>query len=246
MNKIELLNNITHMNTVVKPRYSAELGDNVASTVTFITEFAEVQKEYPILFHKKPDSGEFQAVVLFGIQKDENLFLTGADGSGWAANYIPAVMARGPFSIGLQTQVEGGVEMSTPVVHIDMSHPKVGSDEGVSLFLEGGGNSEYLQRISSVLNLIRDGMPLTKLMFDAFDRYQLLEDVTIDIELDNGDKFTFANFKTINEDKLLELNGDALSELNRAGFLRAAHFVLASMSNMKKLIEIKNRSNRSE
>lgn len=247
---IELLDNITHKDLQVVTSYSASLGDNIASSVTFITEFAEIQKEYPILFRKMPESDGYQAVVLLGIQKDENLFLTEPDPSwqanlGWSAAYVPSAIARGPFSIALQRQREQGEERVVPLIHVDMEHPKVAAKDGVSVFLEHGGNSPYLNKISDTLNLIRDGMGLNKPMFDAFDRHDLIVDVSIDIDLDNRDKFKIGGFRTIDAEKLQTLKGEALEELNRAGFLQAAYFVVASLANIQKLVDKKNRQLRS-
>lgn len=250
MSKIELLDNITHADLRVADWYSSELGDNVASTVTFITEFADVQKEYPILF-RKDSAGEYQAVVFFGIQKNENLFLGERNPLwqshlGWNAAYVPAVMAKGPFSVGLQRQMIDGGERIEPVVHIDVDHVKVGVEEGQPVFLPQGGNSPYLQRIAHMLNVIRDGMQVNKQMFSAFQRCDLLEPVSINIDLESGDKFQIAGFDTIHSEKLLALKGEDLAALSRAGFLQAAYYVVASLSNMKRLVDLKNRRLRNQ
>lgn len=246
MEKIEVLNNIVHEHLRVNSKFAAELGDNVASTITFLTEFSDVQKEYPILCRKHPDTGEYQALVFFGLQKDENLFLVNADPAsqknpGWRADYVPAVMARGPFSIGIQREIENGSEIHNPVVHIDMNHPKAVCEDGLVLFLENGGHSPYLNHISTVLDTINDGIYLTKLMFDAFNKYQLLEDVVLDIEFQNQIKLKISGFETVNLEKLSRLNGVALEDLNKTGFLQAAYFISSSMSNIRKLIDWKNR-----
>lgn len=246
MQKIEVLNNIAHEHLSVNSTFAAVLGDNVASTLTYVTELSEVQKEYPILCRKNPDTGEYQAVVFFGFQKDENLFLTDVDSTnqkylGWRANYVPAVMARGPFSIGIQRDIENGSEVRNPVVHIDVNHPKAACEDGQALFLDNGGYSQYLNHISKVLDTINNGMYLTKLMFDAFSKHQLLEDVVLDIEFQNQDKLKITGFETINTERLSQLHGDALEELNKSGFLQAAYFIAASMSNTRKLIDWKNR-----
>ncbi|MBU0801743.1 MAG: SapC family protein, partial [Alphaproteobacteria bacterium] len=98
MRKIEVLNNVTHEDLRVNSEFSAQLGDNIAGTSTYVTEFADVQKEYPILCRKNPESGEYQATIFFGFEKNENLFIVDKNkkGSGWNADYVPAVMARGP------------------------------------------------------------------------------------------------------------------------------------------------------
>lgn len=245
MPRIELLDNMSHKDLRINPSFSAELGDNIASTITFITEFAEVQKEYPILFRKDLEKDVYQAVVLFGMQKDENLFLESNPSAlqkfpGWNAAYVPAVVRRGPFSIGLRKKQEQNSEDVEPLVHVDMEHPKISTDSGVRVFLEQGGNSQYLQHMVETLNLIRDGISLNTTMFDAFTRHELIEDVDINIELKNEEKHKLSGFKTINADKLNQLSGEALEELSRSGFLQAAYFVIASLSNIQKLIDIKN------
>lgn len=246
MQRIELLNNISHQHLKVNPKFAADLGDDLVSTVTFVTEFSDVQKEYPILCRKDPETNEYQAIVFFGFTKGENLFLTTPDSTnqknvGWRAEYVPAVIARGPFSIGIQREIENGSEIHKPVVHIDMDHPKTVCDDGEVLFLENGGHGSYLNHISTVLDTINDGMYLTKLMFDAFNKHQLLETVVLEIEFKNKEKLNISGFETINIDKLSQLNGEALEELNKSGFLQAAHFITTSMSNVSKLIEWKNR-----
>jgi hypothetical protein len=246
MQKIETVNNVTHENLKVNASYSAELGDNVASTITFMNEFSEVQKEYPILCRKAPETGELQAVVFFGFEKNENLFLAVADpvcqkNVGWRAEYVPAAMARGPFSIGVPRNADNGGEEQKPVVHIDMEHPKANCSDGQRLFLQNGGHSPYLNYIATALDTINDGMYLTKLMFDAFNECSLLEPVTLDIEFVNKDKLNISGFETINTEALSRLSGDEMERLNKLGFLQSAFFMASSMSNFQKLIDWKNR-----
>lgn len=246
MQKIEVLNNIAHENLKVNSKFSAELGDNVVSTLTYVTEFSDVQKEYPILCRKNPETDEYQAIVFFGLERDENLFLAEVDPAnqrnlGWRADYVPAVIARGPFSIGIQREIVNGSEVRNPIVHIDTNHPKAASEDGQELFLQNGGHSHYLNHVSTVLDTINNGVYLTKLMFDAFNKYQLLETVVLDIEFENQTKLKITGFETINVEKLSELNGEALEELNKSGFLQAAYFIVTSMANVRKLIEWKNR-----
>src|SRR5690606_32686542 len=106
----------------------------------------ELQKEYPILFRQNSETKRYQAVALLGLNQGENLFLNPDLGSGWAANYIPAAIAKGPFLIGRQSR--GADKNITPVIHIDLDHAKVGHEDGYPLFLEHGGNSPYLEHIA--------------------------------------------------------------------------------------------------
>lgn len=233
-----LLNNVAHQNLKVIVRYGAEFGNSVGSVLVFPTEFVELQKEYPILFRRNLETQKYHAIALLGLSQSENLFLNPNPGAGWAANYIPAIVAKGPFLIGFQSQDSGNSK--TPVIHIDVDHPKVSQEEGYPLFLEYGGNSPYLEHIVKILNLIHQGMAVQDVMFDLFSELDLIEPIDIKIDLNNGEKHTLIGNYTINEEKLTALSGDQLEKLNKPGFLPLAYAVITSMTNIRKLTEIKN------
>lgn len=234
-----LLNNIAHQNLKVLTRFGAEFGDNVGSILAFPTEFVELQKEYPILFRQNPETQKYQAVALLGLNQGENLFLNPSLRTGWTASYIPAAVAKGPFLIGRQSQ-DAGIS-TTPVIHIDLDHAKVGHEDGYPLFLEHGGNSPYLEHIASILKIIHQGVVIQDVMFKLFLELDLIEPVNIEIDLNNGEKHRLVGNHTINESKLTALSGDQLEKLNKLGFLPLAYAVIASMTNIRKLTEIKNR-----
>src|SRR5262245_54588903 len=154
MPRLVMLNNVDHKDLRVLTRFGAELGDNVGVVLTFPTEYADVQREYPIFFRKDPDNGEFQSIALLGFGQHENLFLE--DGR-WNASYVPGIIARGPFLIGFQEQRIGGEQRVEPVIHVDLDNPRISWSEGEPPFRPQGGNSAYLDHIALVLNGIRTG-----------------------------------------------------------------------------------------
>lgn len=233
-----LLNNVAHQNLKVITRFSAELGDSVSSVLVFPTEFIELQKEYPILFRRNLETQKFHTTVLLGLSQNENLYLNPNHGSGWTANYIPATVAKGPFLIGFQSQDSGNSK--APVIHIDLDHPKVSQENGYPLFLEHGGNSPYLEHIAKTLNSIHHGMVLQDAMFELFSEFDLLEPIDIDIDLNNNERIKLVGNYTINEEKLTALSGEQLEKLNKKGFLPLAYAVITSLTNIRKLTEIKN------
>jgi hypothetical protein len=238
MSNHAILDNITHKNLRVITDYSREFGDGIPSTLTFITEFGDVSREYPIFFRKASDSGKYQPVLIFGFESEENLFL---GEQGWNASYVPAVIARGPFLIGFKDGSDNNQEVREAVVHVDLDSKRVNQDAGTPIFLEHGGNSPYLERINSILHAIHDGFTLNERMFAAFERFELIEPVAVDIELDDGTQRKMSGYSTINNDKLERLNGDALQKLHAEGFLRAAFLVVNSLNNLQRLIQMKNK-----
>lgn len=233
------LNNQTHKTLKASIKFSNEFGDNVSNALTFPTEFMNVQKEYPILFSKNPDTGEFQSVVLFGLKKDENLYLQKGE---WNANYIPAVMAKGPFLIGKEDQEIEGETVNSAIIVVNMDSPRIDNINGEAVFLDNGISSPYLDKITHALSIIDQGTAMNKAMFDAFNEYDLIEPISLDIELNNGEKGNISGNYTIHVEKLAQLDGAALEKLNKAGFLSLAFLVTASLSNIKKLVDMKNAS----
>jgi hypothetical protein len=238
MPKHVMLNNITHKDLRVITRQAAEFGDNVGTVMTVPTEFAELQREYPIFFRKDANTGEFVSVALLGFSKDENLFL---DERGWNATYIPALIARGPFLIGFQERQEGGDVKKDPVVHLDLEDPRVSNTEGEALFMPQGGNSRYLQHVAAILNGVNLGLSVSKSMFDAFTAADLIEPLKLEVTISSQEQYNVLALHTISQQKLGNLDADTLHKLHREGFLHCAFLVANSLPNVQRLVDIKRR-----
>ena len=229
MPKSVLLNNVEHKNLRVITRHGAEFGDNQMLTPTFPSEFRDVQACYPIVFRKTTDGLGFEPVALFGFQDGENLFLKN---DRWDALYVPMLVERLPFQIGIN-----GDEL---MVHIDIDSPRVSDVEGEPVFKEHGGNTEFLERSSSMLGAIHEGLQGSPALLAALLEHELLESFVLDVELNDGSQNRLVGFYTINEDRLATLSGDAIAKLHQAGLLLPIYLAIASLSNFRALIDRKN------
>ena len=243
MANFQLLNNINHKDLKIITERSAALGDNVWYAVTFPAEFRNLQRQYPIFFTKNPNDGQFEAVAMFGVEDGENLFL---DEYGWNASYIPLNIMRQPFLIGFQEKERGGDTVREPVITVDLDSPRVSLEDGEPVFLEHGGNSEYLEQINSILKVLYQGIAGSKPFFDTLAELDLIESFVLDVELYDGSEHRLAGFYTINEDVLRELDGEKLEMLHEKGHLEAIYMAIASMSNISNLLEIKNEQRKAE
>lgn len=222
-----------HKHLKVQLKYSSALGDNVMWSPTYPAEFRSVQADYPILFHKDAKTGGFIPAALFGLEQGENLFL---DESGeWDAAYIPLMMQRIPFSIGLYG------EDKKRLVNVDLDHPKVSETDGVALFEEHGAPTEYLERVSGMLEAIHVWIEHNNAFIAAITDLNLLEPVTVDITLDNGTQGQLMGFYAVNEDKLKQLDAAAFHLLYEQDFLEPIYMAIASVTNIRKLINRKSK-----
>jgi hypothetical protein len=232
-----LLDNITHKNLRVRLGHGANYGDNIGTVPTFPTEFGDVQREYPIFF-RRDANGDYYPVVLLGFDKDENLYL---EGDRWVAEYLPGIVARGPFLIGFQERQEGAEVRREPVIHVDLDSPRISETEGEPVFLEQGGQSPYLQQVARVLNGLNDGFALCKSMFEAFAAAELIVPVNLEVKVTGLETMNLQGFYTIDREKLLGLDSAKLHQLHRTGYLQGAYLVLSSHQNLNKLIDRKVR-----
>ena len=223
------LNNIDHRDLRIDTAHGVALGDGVSFAPVVPGEFRSVQACYPIVFRKAAD-GSFQPVALFGFEEGTNLFL---EGDRWDASYLPLAVERQPFLIG-----RAGDELT---VHLDLDHPRVRTDAGEALFREHGGTTDFLERMTSLLLSLHEGLERTPALVEALLRHDLLESFALDVRLDDGSDNRLAGFYTIAEERLRALDGEALSELHRAGHLEAAYMAVASLSRFRDLVDRMNR-----
>ncbi len=227
-----LLNNIDHKDLRVVTRHRAGYGDDVMTTITFPEEFRNIQACYPIVFHRSTDDEVFHSFALLGFKEGQNLFL---GPEGWDAPYVPLTVQRQPFLIGF---ADG--EM---VIHVDLDSPRISATEGEAVFLPHGGTTEFLDRVNSRLLAIYEGMGRASEFIAAMVENDLLESFVLDVELDDGSQNRLVGFHTINEERLGALGGDVLERLSKAGHLQAAYMAIASLSNLRSLIDRQNRLN---
>ena len=238
MARYEMLNNIAHKDLRVAVRFGEVFGDAVGMMPAYPTEYAELVREYPIFFQKNDETGEYQSVVLLGFGRNENLYLQGEQ---WNASYRPGHIARGPFLIGFQEQNVDGELRREAVINVDMDHPRVSTDEGEAVFLPQGGNSPYLEHVTTVLRGIRDGVEGGQAMYAAFESLGLIQPVKLDIKFDGEHGANVSGLLGIDRERLAALDAESLHALHRAGYLEGAYLVLASMHNLRRLMAEKQR-----
>ncbi len=226
-----------HKDIRVATAYERELGHGMGAVMILPSEILEVQREYPIVFRKHPETGQFLPTALLGFEQQENLFL-GEEGK-WLGNYIPLAMIKGPFFLGVD---KAGESEESLVLCINRNDARVGQDNGDLLFDELGNPSAFLEAARLNLCRLHDGITDTRKMIDGFLAANLIEPVNMEIEFKNKTRVNFNGGYTINAEKLMQLNAEQLTALSTEGYLALAYFIAGSLSNVRKLIDIKNKS----
>lgn len=228
------LDNVLHSDLKVTHQYGEEYGARVNQVRAFITEFEDLQREYPILF-RKTDTGEFYAVCILGLDANENLFL---DDNIWTGRYVPAALRRGPFKIGL-AHLPG--QEATPNIMIDTEDPRVGTAQGLALFEPSGGLTPYLNQISHTLRVINVGMRKEAEFFLEIEKLSLIKPITLEIKVSEEKGYAIPDVFTIDQERLIGLDASDLQRINQSRLLSLCYSVVSSMGNTNNLLERKLR-----
>lgn len=236
MPNYQMLNNVEHQNVRIITDRSAAYGDNVHFVMTFPIEFRRVQSCFPIFFQKDANNGKFFPLALLGVEEGQNLFL---GESGWDADYVPLMIQRHPFLIGYQQDAEAD-DGKRAVISIDMDSPRISESDGEPLFLPHGGTSDFLAAMTSILEDIQYGHQMNEEFVNALLEFDLIESVAMEVELNNESKRQLLGLYTINEDRLEQLDGEALGKLHSKHYLLPIYMILASLSCFRTLIDKMN------
>lgn len=233
MNQIVVLNNVDHHDVRLHRVRGAGNAETINQVRVFPSEFRDLQRDFAIFF-RRDDSG-YHSVAILGLDAGENLYLEGeGEVARWTARTVPAILDRGPFSIGMGSE-------GNPMIMVDLGHPWISRDAGESLFLSHGGNAPALDRAAATLRTLHAGIEVEQAMFAAFEQAGLIAYLDLDIRLDESTEYKLPELYTIRPDALRSLDGAVLAALNGNGFLELAYMVLASHDNLNRLIEAKNR-----
>ena len=77
-------------------------------------EFARIANEFPMAFVKNNESGQFQAVEIFGLEQ-ENLFI---EDDKWTTAFTPIAMTRYPLGLVKHLKMTNLVSLLTKQAHL--------------------------------------------------------------------------------------------------------------------------------
>lgn len=220
MPRLEMLDPRTHGSLRLRPG---------AQTPHFVqvvaAEFGTAAASCPVLFSKDAASGRFYAGAMFALKSGETA-LKGADERG---GFEPLVMQREGFFI------------SGSGIAIDLDSPRFSGTDGEALFDEAGLPGTTLRQIQRLLGQLRTGLEFTEGYIKALADLHLIEPVDISLAFDTGERLKLQGLYTVSLDSLRELDDPSVIRLFRAGYLQLAYTMIASVSQVAVLAQLRNR-----
>lgn len=233
MSHFVALNPHQHNQLKIRPDKVAQTGAQEHTVPVVLSEFSDLIIQYPIVFTKDAETGQFICSALLGFEEGENLFWRN---ERWEGLYIPAHIQRRPFYIGQQHDEEGDHHM----VCIDTDSTAVSDEDGEPLFDDKGQPTTLMADKQELLALLLEGKQQTRAFIKALVELDLLTPISLDIGFVDNSHKKVEGIYTIDEDRLANLYGETVAMLHERGFLAPAYTMLASHAHIYDLINRKN------
>jgi hypothetical protein len=196
------------------------------------TEIPRLMLEYPVVFTKHGDSGQYLCVALFGVDPQKNLFWR--DGR-WRSLVLPLNIGRQPFFIGIGSKTEGGEVKQSLVTCIDLDNVGVQEQEGELLFGKDGNDTPYLQHKMRMLAELIEGESRARIFSERMAALGLIRPIQLEVKVPGGATRQVGGLHSIDEEKMRALGADVLAELNGKGYLHVMHAMLLSLGQFPML-----------
>ena len=198
------------------------------------SEFALIEREYPIVFIAG-EGGAYAAVAVLGMTEGENLFNAAGH---WAKNvYVPAYVRRFPFCMAKVTLDK--VEQQNRLICIEKGWQ---DESGEALFDDKGQPLEKWKGIEKLLSEYEVDLERSREMCAILTDYGLLEPFTMQAKFNQdkgGNAFHLTGMHRVAEGKIEHLNASQLKNLVRKGILSRVYAHLLSLDNFAKLLDRK-------
>ena len=227
--KLVPINNRKHLSLRVKEQVNFSFAKNCNAAILTTAEFEKASKIYPVLFVR--DGDNIVSCALFGIEQGQNLFLKW--NHQWDALYIPASIRRYPFSLAEVVHEQ----KKDHIVCIDEDSPLTGRQGEYSLFQKNGKQSQYLKEKIQFLQEYQVEYENTLLFVNTLKKLELLEPMSANINLVNGETISITGFYTISKEKFRNLNKDQYYELIQNDNMKLIYEHFSSLDNFASLID---------
>ena len=195
------------------------------------TEFALASRDYPIAFVSGDAGASFVAMILLGLENEQNLFVT--PGGVWDAHvYLPAYVRRYPFCM-TRVTVDGREQPE----RIACVEQRAVSERGEPLYDARGEPLPAWDQRRKLLFEYEADLVRSEELCRTLAELQLLETFTMQAVPLEGAPLAMTGMCRVAEQKIAELAPELLKELARTGILARIYAHLISLTNFGRLLD---------
>jgi hypothetical protein len=200
-------------------------------------EFYALATQFPLIFVRNSNTGDFVPAALMGLSKGKNLFCQQPQ---WQAAFVPTSFTLAPLSVHrLQP------DSNEAVIAIDEKSNLLSESVGEPLFQADGDYTAYLQkRIDHVVNVTRQSLQALALCRFLAEK-KLFRSRTLNFQYsDTSPKYELEGVFVIDEEALEKLGDEEFLELRRRGLLPLIYSHLTSLHQLSRLLRLQHQSDR--
>ncbi|QYK00590.1 SapC family protein [Shewanella psychrotolerans] len=202
-------------------------------------EIPNLAAEFPIVFVKNTENGQFLPVAMMGIKPDTNLYCQSTE---WSSPVTPLGFNNAPLSIAKTPEKDDKV-----IVCIDEDSPMISQEAGSRLFTDSGEKTEYLTARTNSLLDVAAMHQQTQGMCQYLAQKNLLNPQQLTLKLDNQQQNININgVYVIDDDSFNAISDEDFLELKNKGLLPIIYAHRASLNQLSRLIAKQNQHDSSQ
>ena len=224
------LNNTEHRQLRVSPAESFKHLNSVHMLPLLAQECGHAGNDFPVAFVKEEKSGWFRLVAVLGLQEGENLFV---EGDKWQGMYMPAIVQIEPFKL-----INDAHRPEQLIAGLDTDSERVQETHGEALFDEAGNETEFFQRVKTMLGQYFQNQRYTLKFVSDLAEFDLLVARELSVTI-GGQSTSISGLHVIDEERLNALPDQQFAELRKRGYLAAIYAQMLSLNQVHRLARIK-------
>ena len=217
-----------HGDWSLKGTGTLDFARDVNSVPVTLPEIPMIAHELPVVFS---GGDNMVPAVIMGMSDGQNLVIN-AEGK-WQGRYVPAFLRRYPFVFSKAPESERFT------LCVDEGYKGWNQDgKGERLFDGEGEQTQYLQGVLNFLQEYQAHFMQTQTFCDRLKELDLLEPVTANFQMVEGERQSLGGFFAVNRAKLKALPQEQLMGMLSRDELELIYMHLFSMNRFNHLIEL--------
>lgn len=222
------LNNKLHAN--LKIQHSNDVSRFRSQQLIPITvqDFIPLSTEFPIVFVKNEETGQFTSVAMMAIRTGVNLY---CQETKWSCAVAPIGFHNAPLSL-----IKTSENSDEVMVCFDEKSSFISTDNGESLFDEKGQQTEFLNRRTQALLSVAEFTEQTQAIINILAQKKLLISKQLNVKLTNEQEPALINgIYLIDEKALNALPAEEFEDFRAKGLLPLIYAHLTSLHQITRL-----------
>lgn len=194
-----------------------------------VHEFTLAATNFPIVFVKDSETGQFISCVLTGLKPRQNLF---CHDDTWLGTYVPECLRHYPLTA---VKVEEAGERY--VICIDESSSLVNKEEGEALFEDTKASNFLNRRSETAVNWVKKNA-VTQAFIKRIVQLKLIQPQSLTVNNKEGKPYELTGCYVLNETLLNQLADADVIGLKQAGYLGPIYGALLSLNQVNNLLKL--------